>query len=101
MKTETINVTPHWPCLLRWLEQRAFEDQGVMPDAVAIVGSEASGWYAAFDDMVFKLVDGKFVPAFFYKPSGEIDRAVEWEELESIAYCYKIGDVIKVAGSEV
>ena len=58
----TADCTPHWPGMLRWLEQVAMELEGERPDAVAITGGDGTALFAAFDDRVMRFDLGTLVP---------------------------------------
>lgn len=93
-----VNIEPHWPGMLRWLEALAISDQQAHPDAVAITGGADTDMYAVWDDQVMKFIDGTFKPAYIYETEGKISRGAEWDDVLAMAYCYKDPTGIWVAG---
>jgi len=90
MTVKTINVEPHWPGMLRWLEHVATGELGEKPDAVAITGGEDTAMYAIHGETVTIFEGGKLWVTG-WEPGQILDRA----------YCTKVGDAITVAGKEV
>lgn len=94
MTIETIDVTPHWPGMLRWLQHAAECQFGKTPNAVAITGGDDTAMFAVYGDDVFVRVEGTFV---------QTAPAMAVEKLEEQAYCRANYDLshIWVAGKRV
>jgi len=100
---ETVDITPHWPGMLRWLEHiatdlgNAEDDHAGKPDAVAITGGADTDMFAIWSGEAFKFVEGGFHRAKVYNPSG-VGHPATAEDVLDIAYCTKVGEVITVNG---
>jgi hypothetical protein len=84
---DTVDITPHWPGVCRWLAQVATDAEGEAPDRVAITGGADTDLYAVWSGRVRKLYEGRFVDAYHYNPAGVRIRLVTAQELDELAYC--------------
>ena len=83
---KTVDVTPHWPGLLRWLVRYAQDLLSYeaatrdVPDidGAAITGGEDTEMYVYSGGALYRFDQGRLFPS----------KEFTWEELRERAYCY-------------
>lgn len=78
-KVKTINVEPHWPGMLRWLEQVGTDLKGRKPYAVAIMGGDETAMLVISGTLVWEFTGGTLVQR----------TDLDWNAVQERAFCYR------------